>query len=79
MRTVQIEDLRRELDAVLAAVRKGEHVQIREGDQAVAEMTPATPMSAASLPDWFFNEPPPVFSGGSVLDQLLADRRDSRW
>lgn len=31
------------------------------------------------LPDWFFTERPPKFESGSVLEQLLADRRKNDW
>jgi hypothetical protein len=31
-----------------------------------------------ALPEWFFTEPPPQFEG-SVVEQLLADRRKHDW
>lgn len=31
------------------------------------------------FPDWFFTEPLPKFEGGSLLDQLLSDRRKNDW
>jgi hypothetical protein len=31
------------------------------------------------LPDWFFTDRPPKFESGSVVEQLLADRRKTDW
>jgi antitoxin (DNA-binding transcriptional repressor) of toxin-antitoxin stability system len=31
------------------------------------------------LPDWFFTDPLPVSESGSVLEQLLEDRRSRDW
>jgi antitoxin (DNA-binding transcriptional repressor) of toxin-antitoxin stability system len=31
------------------------------------------------LPDWFFTEPLPKSESGSLLEQLLADRRKNDW
>jgi antitoxin (DNA-binding transcriptional repressor) of toxin-antitoxin stability system len=38
----------------------------------------ATRGEAGPLPEWFFKERPPKFDG-SVLEQLLADRRKNDW
>jgi antitoxin (DNA-binding transcriptional repressor) of toxin-antitoxin stability system len=32
-----------------------------------------------TFPDWFFTEPLPESEDGSVLEQLLADRRKNDW
>jgi antitoxin (DNA-binding transcriptional repressor) of toxin-antitoxin stability system len=32
-----------------------------------------------TLPDWFFTRPLPKSSSGSLLEQLLADRRKNDW
>jgi len=44
--------------------------------QMVAEGKARPPL--APLPDDFFTEPRPKFEGGSVLEELLAERRESK-
>jgi antitoxin (DNA-binding transcriptional repressor) of toxin-antitoxin stability system len=84
MRTAQVSELRERLDEVIAAVRNGEIVEIREGSSTIAQFRPPEQDGTAddnhnSLPDWFFDERPPKFEGGGVLDQLLNDRKESPW
>jgi antitoxin (DNA-binding transcriptional repressor) of toxin-antitoxin stability system len=40
MRTAQVSELKEHLDDVIAAVKNGETVEIREGDDALAEFVP---------------------------------------
>ena len=40
MRSVQVSELKEKLDEVLAAVKSGERVEIREGEKAVAQFVP---------------------------------------
>lgn len=83
MRSAQVSELRDRLDEVLEAVKNGETVEIREGKAAVAEVRPSislpTRPEPVPLPDWFFDERPPKFEGGGVLEQLLRDREESPW
>jgi antitoxin (DNA-binding transcriptional repressor) of toxin-antitoxin stability system len=84
MRSAQVSELKERLDEVIEAVRNGETVEIREGESAIAQMRPSKPSSAKEtdpdpLPDWFFEERPPKFEGGGVLDQFLRDRKESPW
>ncbi len=82
MRSAQVSDLRERIEEVLEAVKQGETVEIREGAATVAEVWPpkrSTPEDIHPLPDWFFEERPPKFDGGGLLDQVLRDRRESLW
>jgi antitoxin (DNA-binding transcriptional repressor) of toxin-antitoxin stability system len=84
MRTAQVSELKERLDEVIEAVRNGETVEIRDGASAVAEVRPTeqylkSPADTSPFPDWFFEERPPKFEGGSVLQQLLDDRKESLW
>jgi antitoxin (DNA-binding transcriptional repressor) of toxin-antitoxin stability system len=91
MKTVQLS----ELGAVAEDVRNGETVEVRDGETVVAKVVPVHQQTIeerieelerqgkvrrgkGTLPDWFFTEPPPKFEG-SVLEQLLADRRKNDW
>ncbi|HEX6087591.1 MAG TPA: hypothetical protein VF266_23870 [Thermoanaerobaculia bacterium] len=91
MKTVQLS----ELGPVAEDVRKGETVEVRDGETIVAKIEPTPQMTdeewldemarqgkitrgTGKLPDWFFQERPPKFEG-SVLEQLLADRRKNDW
>lgn len=84
-----------ELGAVAEDVRKGETVEVRDGERVVAKIEPMPPMTdeewldemarqgkitrgTGQLPDWFFKERPPKLDG-SLLEQLLADRRKNDW
>lgn len=92
MKTVQLS----ELAAVAEDVRKGETVEVRDGETVVATVVPFRHQSieeridelarqgkvtkgTGTLPDWFFTEPLPKFEGGSVLEQLLKDRKSRDW
>lgn len=84
MRTAQVSELKERLDEVIEAVKNGETVEIREGSSTIAQFKPPEPASTSEgkpnpLPDWFFEERPPRFEGGGVLDQLLTDRKESPW
>jgi len=84
MRSAQVSELKERLDEVIEAVRNGETVEIREGQAAIAQFRPTeehlkTPVDTSPLPDWFFEERPPKFEGGGLLDQLLKDRKESPW
>jgi hypothetical protein len=91
VKTVQLS----ELGAVAEDVRKGETVEVRDGERVVATVVPTPVMTdeewldemerqgkitrgTGKLPDWFLEERPPKFDG-SVLEQLLADRRKNDW
>jgi antitoxin (DNA-binding transcriptional repressor) of toxin-antitoxin stability system len=92
MTTIQLSDLD---PVTAERVRNGETVEIRDGDRTVAKLVPETEQTieeridelvrqgkarrgTGTLPDWFFTERPPKFEG-SVLEQLLADRRKNDW
>ena len=82
MRSAQVTDLKERLAEVLEAVKQGETVEILEGAATVAEVWPPKHLSPSDihpLPEWFFEERPPNFDGGGVLDQLLKDRKESPW
>ena len=46
-------------------------------DELVAERKATR--GTGELPDWFFTDPLPVSGSGSVLEQLLEDRRSRDW
>jgi antitoxin (DNA-binding transcriptional repressor) of toxin-antitoxin stability system len=78
MRSAQVADLKEQLDDVLEAVKNGETVEIREGENAVAAVVPlASFRDFEPFPDDFFTRPLPK-ADASVLDQLLEDRRTGR-
>lgn len=91
MKTVQLS----ELGALAEDVRKGETVEVRDGETVVAKVVPVREQTieeriaelerqgkvtrgGEGIPEWFFTERPPQFEG-SVLEQLLADRRKNDW
>ena len=91
MKTVQLS----ELGDVAEDVRNGETVEVRDGETVVAKVVPVQKQTIeervaelerlgkvrrgkGTLPEWFFTEPLPKFEG-SVLEQLLADRRKNDW
>jgi antitoxin (DNA-binding transcriptional repressor) of toxin-antitoxin stability system len=91
MKTVQLSELGRLADDV----RKGETIEVRDGEKVVAKVVPfrektdqewidelarqgKVTKGTGTIPDWFFTERPPKFNG-SVLEQLLADRRKNDW
>jgi antitoxin (DNA-binding transcriptional repressor) of toxin-antitoxin stability system len=92
MKSVQLS----ELGAVAEDVRKGETVEVRDGEKVVATLAPVRQQTieeridelarqgkvtkgTGTLPDWFFTEPLPKCEGGSVLEQLLNDRKSRDW
>ncbi|MBV8518903.1 MAG: hypothetical protein JO197_16020 [Acidobacteria bacterium] len=92
MTTIQLSDLD---PATAEKVRNGETIEVRDGEKTVARVVPAHDQAieeridelvrqgkarrgTGTLPDWFFTERPPKFEG-SVLEQLLADRRKNDW
>ena len=78
MRSAQVADLKEQLDEVLKAVKNGETVEIREGENAVAAVVPlASSGDFEPFPEDFFTRPLPK-AAASVLDQLLEDRRTGR-
>jgi antitoxin (DNA-binding transcriptional repressor) of toxin-antitoxin stability system len=78
MQSAQVADLKERLDEVLEAVKKGETVEIRDGEKAVAAVVPrASAGEYKPFPEDFFTRPLPK-ADSSVLDQLLEDRRTGR-
>lgn len=78
MRSAQVSDLKEQLGEVLQAVKNGETVEIREGQNAVAAVVPiASSGEFEPFPADFFTRPLPK-AEASVLDQLLEDRRTGR-
>ncbi|MEA2237835.1 MAG: hypothetical protein QOC81_2559 [Thermoanaerobaculia bacterium] len=78
MRSAQVADLRENLEEVLAAVKSGETVEIRDGGNAVAAVIPlAASEDYEPFPEDFFTRALPK-AEASVLDQLLEDRRTGR-
>jgi antitoxin (DNA-binding transcriptional repressor) of toxin-antitoxin stability system len=77
MRSAQVADLKEQLDEVLQAVKNGETIEIREGENAVAAVVPIASSGFEPFPEDFFTRPLPK-ADASVLDQLLADRRTGR-
>lgn len=92
MKTVQLS----ELGPVADEVRKGETVEVRDGEKVVAQLVPfhektdeewidelarqgKVTKGTGKLPDWFFTEPLPKSESGSVLEQLLKDRKSRDW
>lgn len=79
MTTVQLS----ELGALAEKVKNGETIEVLDGERVVAKVVPerssleeqirAAMDRQPDIPDWFFEEEPPQFSG-SVLEQLLKDR-----
>lgn len=94
MSTIQLS----ELGALAEQVKRGETVDILDGDRAVAKVVPVeTPARTdeewldelerqgkvrrgrGKLPDDFLTRELPRFDGGSVVEQLLNDRRSRDW
>lgn len=91
MRKLELTDLHRLADQI----RKGEMFELWLNGRAIARVEPLPEETLAErvdrlaadgmvrkgtgeLPDWFFEEELPRFSG-SVLQQLLDDRRSRDW
>jgi hypothetical protein len=79
MTSIQLSEL-----ALLAeSLRRGETVEIVDGDETVATIAPRNPADPSarkktSVPDWFLSEMPPQFPE-SMLEQLLHDRGSRDW
>ena len=91
MKTLDLADVSR----LPEELKDGETIELRDGDRRVATVLPETPKTVeehlddliaqgkahrgtGTLPDDFFTRPRPKFEG-SVLEQLLADRRKNDW
>lgn len=61
-------------------LKSGETIELVEDGRAVAKVVPVPELTIprGTVPDWFFDEPPPKFPG-SVLEQLLHDRHSRDW
>lgn len=90
MKSVQLS----ELGPLAEDVRKGEEVVVRDGERVVARLVPEQTAEErieelvrqgkarrgrGEIPEWFFTERPPKLGDGSVVEQLLADRRKHDW
>jgi antitoxin (DNA-binding transcriptional repressor) of toxin-antitoxin stability system len=90
MKTLDIADTGR----LAEELKSGEPIELVEGGRTVAKVVPVQTIEErveelirqgkahregdGTIPDWFFTEPPPKFDG-SVLEQLLEDRRKNDW
>lgn len=63
---------------LVAKVFPIDHRTIEERIDELARQGKVT-KGTGTLPDWFFTERPPKFEGGSVLEQLLKDRKSRDW
>jgi antitoxin (DNA-binding transcriptional repressor) of toxin-antitoxin stability system len=61
-------------------LESGETIELVDGGKTVARVLPVQEpvIPKGTVPDWFFDEPPPKFPG-SVLEQLLHDRHSRHW
>lgn len=91
MKTVQLS----ELGALAEDVRKGETIDVLDGEKHVARLVPDQAelleyldrMEAegkifrgkGKLPPDFFTRPRPKLEGGSLLEELLKEREESPW
>lgn len=66
--------------ALTEKVESGETTELVQGEKTVARELPVHELviPKGTVPDWFFDEPPPKFPG-SVLEQLLHDRHSRDW
>jgi antitoxin (DNA-binding transcriptional repressor) of toxin-antitoxin stability system len=93
MKSVQVSELREKLDETIEAVKKGEVVQISEGKSPIATIQPHRTIEetieqlakegvvrrgTGKLPPDFLTRELPKFDG-SVVEQLLEDRRKNDW
>ena len=92
MKTLELADLNRlpeelksgetielvESGKVVAQVVPARKQTIEERIDELARQGKVT-KGTGKLPDWFFTEPLPKSKSGSVLEQLLADRRKNDW
>lgn len=61
-------------------LESGETIELLENGKTVARVVPVHELAIpkGTVPNWFFDEPPPKFPG-SVLEQLLHDRHSRDW
>jgi antitoxin (DNA-binding transcriptional repressor) of toxin-antitoxin stability system len=93
MKSVQVADLRERLDECVEAVKNGETVTLLEGQKRIGELKPEETdeerlarleragiirRGTGKLPPDFLTRELPKF-GGSVVEQLLEDRRKKDW
>jgi len=93
MKSVQLAELREHLDETIEAVKNGETVQIEEGGSPIATLEPNRTIEetieqlvqegviergTGKLPPDFLTRELPKFEG-SVVEQLLEDRRKNDW
>lgn len=93
MKSVQLAELREKLDEYIEEVKNGEVVQIKEGESPIAriERHPTIEETieqlvqegvirrgTGKLPPDFLTRKLPKFDG-SVVEQLLEDRRKNEW
>ena len=91
MKSVQASDLREHIDECLEAMKNGETVAILEGEKRIGELKPEDTdeerlarleregiirRGTGKLPPDFLTRELPKFEG-SVLEQLLEDRKNS--
>lgn len=91
MKSVQVSDLREHIDEYLEAMKNGETVTILEGERRIGELKPEETdeerlarleregiirRGTGKLPPDFLTRELPKFEG-SVLEQLLEDRKNS--
>lgn len=76
MKTLDVADLSR----LPEELKSGEIIELVDGEKVLAQVVPAhdLPIPRGTVPDWFFEEPPPKFPG-SLLEQLLHDRYSRDW
>ena len=91
MKTLELSDAGR----LGEELKSGDTIELVDQGKAVAKVVPIreetieeriadlerqgkVTRGGGSLPDWFFEEKPPKFEG-SVLEQLLEDRRKNDW
>lgn len=69
-----------ELSRLPEELKSGETIELVDGGKVLATVSPVRELEIprGTVPDWFFDEPPPKFPG-SVLEQLLHDRHSRDW
>ena len=76
MKTLDLADVSR----LSEELKSGEPIELVDRGKIVANVVPIQELEIpkGTVPDWFFDEPPPKFPG-SVLEQLLHDRHSRDW
>jgi len=76
MRKLELSDLSR----LAEELKNGETIALLLNGQVVAHVEPVREARAPKkLPEWFFTRPLVESPSGSVLDQLLDDRKSRDW